>query len=59
MEENWRKITIKNIREINQKITRLEWLLNSCKNDKEAEHINKKISELKIKRDEYIKSLKE
>ena len=59
MEENWKKITIKNIGEINQKITRLEWLLNSYKNDREAEYINKKINELKIKRDEYIKSLKE
>ncbi|ADC69148.1 conserved hypothetical protein [Methanocaldococcus sp. FS406-22] len=59
MEENWREITIKNIREINQKITRLEWLLNSYKNDREAEYINKKINELRIKRDEYIKSLKE
>ncbi|HII60064.1 TPA: hypothetical protein HA335_05800 [Methanocaldococcus jannaschii] len=59
MDETWRKIAIKNIAEINQKITRLEWLLNSYKNEEEIKHINKKINELKIKREEYMKALRE
>ncbi len=59
MEETWRKIAIKTIKNIDQKITRLEWLLNSYKNEEEKKYINKKINELKIKREEYVRALKE
>ncbi|WP_048201472.1 hypothetical protein [Methanocaldococcus bathoardescens] len=59
MKENERKIIVKHIRDIERKITRLEWLLESYKDDEEVEHINNEINELKTKRDEYIKSIKD
>ncbi len=59
MKENERKIIIRHIRDIERKITRLEWLLESYKDDGEVEHINNEINELKTKRDKYIKSIKD
>ncbi|XRO76981.1 hypothetical protein ACO3UB_01555 [Methanocaldococcus sp. 16A] len=59
MNDYERKIVVKHIRDIERKITRLEWILESYKNDKDVEYINNEINELKSKKEKYIKSIKD
>ncbi|ACX72950.1 hypothetical protein Metvu_1092 [Methanocaldococcus vulcanius M7] len=58
MDKALKDTLIKNIVEIDQKITRLEWLLTTHKNEDEIKYIQEKINELKLRKEEYLNTLR-